>query len=102
MRPSEAFGADVVNAAPPAALSSAVTRENRKPPSVEAEARPEIRISSTSMIAVPLPPLTAIHCGVVGEVIAEPAAEAIHDILSVEKTRFAISFLHGDEQRFRH
>ena len=90
IKPSEAFGADVVRAEPPAAASSAVTREKIKPPRVDADARPEIRISSTSMIAVPLPPLIAIHCGVVGEVMAAPAALAIQDMLSVEKTRFAM------------
>src|SRR6516162_5946730 len=93
-KPSEAFGADVVSAEPPAAASNAVTREKIKPPRVDADASPEIRISSTSMIAVPLPPLIAIHCGVVGEVIAAPEALAIHDIFWVEKTRFAISILH--------
>ena len=80
IKPSDAFGADVVSAAPPAAASSVVTREKIKPPRVDADARPEIRISKMSMIAVALPPLTAIHCGVVGAVIAEPDALAIHDM----------------------
>src|SRR6516165_7795373 len=70
-RPSDA---GATNAEPPAALSNAVTRAKVKPPSVEADAMPEINTSSTSMICVVEPPLIAIHCGVVGEVIAAPAA----------------------------
>src|SRR6516164_5804690 len=92
--PSECGAASVVGV-----VSKVEARQNSIAATMLDVALPENRISSTSVICVPLAPLTPIHEGVPGVPMALPAAFAVQLMAALVKMRFAILFSRRYQQR---